>query len=123
MVDLKELDIESVCGGAVIAEANRVWKDEVLPNIFDLMTKPDKKRTVILTVEITPTANREAGSVSVSAISKLAAREIKQEVFLSNRNGVARALGHDPLQTDLLDQQDEDAKVVASIPSKAGGNA
>lgn len=104
MVDLRELDIESLDSGGVVEELNRVLKEDVLPNIFDLNTDPTKVRALTLTLQIKPHKSRQAAAVAYSVEPKLPKKKAGETtVFLSKVGGKPMLLGADPGQLTLDD--------------------
>lgn len=100
-MDLKEITIETIGGGA-LPELFAREITRVLNNIDDPNTDPEKARKVTLDVVFRPSKSRDTATVVVSAKSSLAPpMPIANAVYISREAGKIVAYGRDPNQQDL----------------------
>lgn len=76
-----KMSLANLAGGAA-AEAFDEAMQEVLNNIVDPNTPPEVPREVVLKVRIKPNKDRNLGSVSFQAVSKLAPAEALETMIV-----------------------------------------
>jgi len=113
-VDQKFVSLETLGGGApgrmsAAVELFNLEFQRVLDNCLDPNTKPTAKRSVTLTVKISPDDDRETCVVEISATSKLAAvRPYPTNIFLGKQGTRAVAIEHDPKQMNVFREIEEE---------------
>lgn len=101
----KCVSLTTIAGGAP-EELFQRELDIVLRNIEDLNTAPKTKRRISLVFEFAPHENREVGTVTVSATSKIAAVNAAMgHLYFGRRNGAPIAAEYDPRQGNLFDRK------------------
>ena len=85
--------------------------ERVLENILDPNTEAKAKRTITLTVSITPAENRHEAAIGVEAACKLAPfKGASGIIFVGRQRGKAVALAHNPNQLQMA--WDEESKPI-----------
>ena len=114
------VSLETIGGGAAIEK----FDDElqrVADNIIDPNTDPKAVREVTLKIKIKPDAEREWGSVTISATSKLAPMQpYPTQVILGKRGGKGVMVEYNPKQMKLSETPVGD-NVVPMEKKKEGG--
>ncbi len=97
------LNLLNICKGAVPEIFQRELK-EVLKNISDPNTDPEKSRKITLTFEFNPSTDRAIGMVSMTCQSKLAAcREVEAVAYFGEKDGEHVAYPREDRQADMFD--------------------
>lgn len=82
--DIKNLD--TLMDGAVVERFNAELR-KVLENIYDMRTDPIKKRKIVLEFAFTPSANRDAATMTYNVKTTLVPpKEIEQTVLMRQRD-------------------------------------
>ena len=100
-VTARSVRLDEMAGGAAVdlfAQGLR----EVLANIADEATKPDKARAIVLTVELVPNEDRSMAAVGITVRTKLAPSPVGGLVYLGLRGGRPVAV-EDAVQASLFD--------------------
>ena len=111
-----------------IMEQTDVEVVKVLDNILDPNTPAEKKRQIVLTLEFTPSADRQTVTVTANAKSKLLPNNsIKTALYVgADKNGelVAAEMVANPGQFSLTGEAPEEQKVLkmSDLKKAAGGN-
>lgn len=96
------VSLETVRGGAV-SERFSIALKEVLDNILDPNTEPDKTRAITLKFSIKPNKDRDFCAVSISSDVKLAPiSSLGTEFFIGKQNGQLVACERSLSQGNLL---------------------
>lgn len=95
---------------------------KIIANIVDPNTDATQRRTLTLTISITPDDNRELCAVSVKASSKLAGlNAAKTNIFIGRHKGEFVATEYNPKQAGLFDPKPELRDVSAPAPAAQEG--
>jgi hypothetical protein len=118
VADLKEVSLESVCGGVLPALFQRELA-KVLEDIDNPNTPAKAKRTISIEVTFHPTEMREAAGITAVCKSKLAGvAPIARMVHLTKRQGRLLALENNPNQEELFDAAPDGRPTL--VPGGAG---
>lgn len=98
---MRSVRLDELAGGAAVDLFSEGLR-EVLANIADEATKPDKARAIVLTVDITPNEDRSMAAVGITVKTKLAPSPVGGLVYLGRRSGRPVAV-EDPMQASLFD--------------------
>ena len=91
MEELQKLSVATLYDGAVV-EAVDYCLQEVLDNYLDPNTEAEKAREVILKIKIKPNKERNFGSITFQAASKLAPAQPLETAILIDRDRRGRAV-------------------------------
>lgn len=101
------ISIATICHGSVPEIFAREFA-EVLKNIVDPNTAPDKVRTITLKFSIKPTEDRSGADLDFSCRSSLQpVKLVKSRMFLSRHSGLLQAYAHDHRQTAMFPGEEE----------------
>jgi len=96
------VSLETLRGGAV-SERFDIALQNVLDNILDPNTEPEKTRSITLKFSIKPNKDRDFCAVSISSDVKLAPiSSLGTEFFIGKQNGKLVACERSLRQTDML---------------------
>jgi len=109
--------------GAAVEMTDDALK-EVFANILDLNTDATSKRSVILTIDLTPDFDRESAKITIG-VKKNLAPQSKQttKLYLGKLpDGTAIAVEHNPNQPSLFDRKEESGDVEITVHEAPKGN-
>lgn len=101
---MKSVTLETIGGGA-LAQLFGAELDRVMANIADINTDPNQKRTITMTVELTPEGvKRDSLKAKIKCNSKLAGiMTVNTQLFMGRQNGKLVAVENDINQGHLFD--------------------
>lgn len=115
--DLTFATIDTLARGGIKDIFNAEFQ-KLLENVLDINTDAEAKRSVTLTVEVTPTETRDEATVTIKAKSKLAPfRGAACRLMVARRRGTAVATVTDPKA--IADRLEEEGRPKA-ISSASG---
>ncbi len=82
----RSVRLDELSGGAAV-DLFSAGLREVLANIADEATQPDKTRAIVLTVELTPNEDRSMAAVGITMKTKLAPSPVGGLVYLGRKAG------------------------------------
>lgn len=102
-MDMRELTFADLCHGAV-EEQFRDAISEIVADMSDLNTNPDKVRTITVKIGFMPTPDRTAAQYSaVVSVSLPSKPQVKSTVYLRRDNGRMKAFEHCPMDLPFGD--------------------
>lgn len=113
-MQVKGVTLGTIAGGA-LEQLFGAEMDRVMANIADINTDPNAKRTITMSVEITPEGvKRDTAKVSVKCNSKLAGiMKVNTQFFMGKQGGKLVAVENDINQGSLFDP--EQPKPLAAV--------
>ena len=97
------ISLQTICHGSVPEIFERELC-EVLKNVADPNTAPEKVRTITLKFAIKPTEDRSGADIDFSCRSALQpVKLVKSRMFLSRHTGLLKAYAQDQRQAVLFD--------------------
>lgn len=118
----KDFDLATLDGGGVLEAANEELK-RVFENIVDVNTRPDAPRKLVLTVTFKPGRERNTGTCTYQAVSKLQAAEPRViPVYVAKDRATKQAVALEMMSPDERPDQHRLPGVdnVTELPSKKG---
>lgn len=112
------VDLTTICGGG-LPEMFQREMDDVMKNIADPNTDPNKPRQIKMVVDIYPSQDRQTCRLAVGVTSKtLPVARMGGSLFISNQNGVLQAYSTDIRQQDIFaeDEAGESAEPETKKP-------
>lgn len=106
MAKFEEVTLDTVCEGSARELFARGLK-EVLDNIQDVSTDPERKRKLSLVFSFSPSENRASSSVSLDCEIKIVpVSSIGGTVFIAKESGVRKAYASSARQEPLYPAQE-----------------
>jgi hypothetical protein len=106
-MESNEITLQTICHGGVPEIFERELRD-VLANIADPNTHPEKVRTITLKFAFKPQEDRSGAVIDFSCKAALQpVKTVKSQMFLSRHTGALRAYAQDARQVALFDPPTE----------------
>lgn len=103
-MNFKETTLENLANGA-LPQLFQKALGEVLENIHDQNTAPDKTRKITLEIEIKPTKSRDSAAIQVKSRTSLASViPVDWTLHLGKEGGKYKAFNYDATQQEFFEE-------------------
>lgn len=114
-METQTITLQTICHGGVPEVFERELS-EVLKNIADPNTSPEKSRTITLKFVFKPSEDRTGAAIDFSCKAALQpVKMVKSTMYLSRHTGHLKAYVQDARQVALFDGQPDDPKGPMSV--------